>query len=98
MALLGTDVCYSVLQVCFHWSEHEIMQDLFFFEREILHVSGVVCMRACVSVLDSPRPGAADHLQDRGRLTEEREKQVNTEQNKTPQKHLNDNVVVLTNE
>lgn len=29
---------------------------------------------AAVCVLDSPRPGAADHLEDRGRLTEKGQK------------------------
>lgn len=52
----GPDVCHSV---CFIGArKHKIT---LLIERE--------CVRVCL--LDSPRPGAADHLEVRGRLKEE---------------------------
>lgn len=54
----GADVCHSVCMFSHERTQHDI-----------------TCLGVCASVGDdSPRPGVADHLEVRGRLTGERVK------------------------
>ena len=43
-------------------------------DHEIISLREFATVCVCVCACDSPRPGAADHFEERGRLTEKREK------------------------